>query len=353
VQSSTTPPFWNPLGFDAGSAKKEVLMNSPFKAYRSLAFALMLGTAAIATTLAPSAARAWDYGGNWTGSDGSTFSLYYQVGSDGQTHFAVYYERDGKAYVNIDDAVVDAYFDKIGGGGDPSPDGNGTDQGIEPPNVAGLIKDGLVTIKVRVAPADSPQLSQWTSANGFGFAPHGNPGDTDTGNQGPGQPPKGNTGAGLTPKQQATLNKLINELAKSGILIGQGMGTGEEGGTESAPTLDKTGGSKGKGGDGSGRNNGRNHTIGMTMSLGPRPDVVNPPLKAGKTTMRISKAGSSTAAIAHVGAANVGTSNPSGSKVIAAGLLEGGNGFGQQGPSGIGTPLGAGGSKGTSGAALR
>jgi hypothetical protein len=33
-------------------------MNSPFKAYKGLAFAVMLGTTAIATTLAPTAASA-------------------------------------------------------------------------------------------------------------------------------------------------------------------------------------------------------------------------------------------------------------------------------------------------------
>ncbi len=41
------------------------------------------------------------------------------------------------------------------------------------------------------------------------------------------------------------------------------------------------------------------------------------------------------------------------SKVIGPGILEGGNAFGRQGPAGMGTPLGARGSKGMAGAAIR
>src|SRR5207237_66900 len=108
---------------------------------------------------------------------------------------------------------------RIKGGGDPSPDdpsSKGT--GIEPTNVAALIKAGLITYEIR-ANAEDTQLGQWIDRTGHGFVPHWN-NDSD---KGPGQTPKGNTGGGLTAKQVAEITKLVNLTAKSLASIGGSM----------------------------------------------------------------------------------------------------------------------------------
>src|SRR5262249_24105970 len=74
-------------------------------------------------------------------------------------------------------------------GGDPSPDdpsSKGT--GIQPPDVAGLIKAGAITYKLRATP-ENTKLGQWIDREGGGVIPHYNPGDQDT-SSGHGNPPK-------------------------------------------------------------------------------------------------------------------------------------------------------------------
>jgi hypothetical protein len=329
---------------------------------RSFTFALLLGGAVLAS---PSA-RAWESFESWTGSDGTTFSLYWQEGSDGKSHFAVYWEKDGIAHVNIDDAVTAAVIDKIAAS-NPNPDGSS--KGTEPIDVAALLKKtkGLALAE-GIAPEDSP-LAKWITADGFGYAAHGNPGDTDGGNKGPGLTPKIGAAGGLTPKQQAARNRLINELAKSNIQIGQTMGTGDEGGLESAPTIGpNNGGGKGKGtGSGNGNGPGSNKVkyVQNGEALGPRPDLVNPPLRkmVGKiatstktiaSTKTIVKTGGAKLVTLQASTSSTSPSTSGGSsKVIGAGLLEADSGFGRTGVSGVGTPIATGGSKTSAGAGLR
>jgi hypothetical protein len=58
-----------------------------------LKFALPVVALLASTALFTTPAKAWEQ--SWQSSDGSV-SMWYQVGSDGQTKFAVVIEKDGK-----------------------------------------------------------------------------------------------------------------------------------------------------------------------------------------------------------------------------------------------------------------
>src|SRR6185436_12990566 len=120
--------------------------------------------------------------------------------------------------------VVGGLYVKVSEGGDPSPDdpsSRGT--GIEPPNVAGLIKSGVLTIKVHATPENTP-LVKWIDREGAGLIPHWDPGDQDGSSGRKGNPVKGNTNPeGLTDKQKADLLKNINFASKSLATLGGSM----------------------------------------------------------------------------------------------------------------------------------
>jgi hypothetical protein len=200
--------------------------------------------------------------------------------------------------------------------GDPGPDD--PTQRIDKPDVAGLIKKGLITYEVRSTPESTP-LAQWIDREGGGVIPHYNPGDQDT-TTGRGQPPKG-PDTGMTAKEKADLARLVNFTAKSLASIGQSMG-GEETSGETPITPSSHGTGRKGTGTGKGSKNTGQYVPRDVDTLGPRPDLVNPPHKT--------KSG------------NTGTN------AIAPGLLEGDSALGTQGPAGTGS-----GARGVTGSPLR
>ncbi len=222
-------------------------------------------------------------------------------------------------YVTTDGTVFEHTIE-VKGGGDPSPD-DATGRGTEPLNVAGLIASGKITYKVRANVEDS-KLGEWIDRDGGGGQPHWNPGDQDTGT-GPGGPPKSDTGIGLTPKELAERVRQINVAARSMDIIGRGMADGLEGGNEGPQGVPTNKG----GGSGKSNNNGQrpytdnqNKTIGKTEKLGPKPELINPPPK---------------------------------SKLMGAGLLDGGGGLSSSGPAGVGGAAGGTGGAQLGGARIR
>jgi hypothetical protein len=327
----------------------------------SLAFLLLLFTLA----MAPLSALAddnddttfWDQIGSWSNSAGSRLDVYQNMDDKTQLMFI----RTSK------DGTVGIMYATLKPSGDPGPDAN-SNKRIERPDVAALIRAGILRIEVRVAPADSAQLSKIIDANGFGFAPHGNPGDQDNTNGGPGRTPVHGTpedAAGKkTPQEIAELVRAMNEVARSIESITGAMGDVGDA-SENAPGFNKTGnGNNGKGVDTRGNyTENQNKTVGKTESLGPRPQYVNPPPK--------NKVNSAKPTARAIGAASLGigetvgpqTTTRSATKLIGAGLLEGGTGLPSQGPSGTGVAHALGGaissavalgaSRGSSAAAIR
>jgi hypothetical protein len=162
--------------------------------------------------------------------------------------------------------------------GDEGPDGS--TQRVEKPDVAGMLKKtkGL-TIHISASPKEGTPLAGWLESEGRGGSIRWNPAD-DSDKGGPGQAPTGHTG-GLTPKQLAAITKNINFIAKSLAAIGASMGDGVDGlASESAPTPSKGDSSaRGKGtsdGKGDGGNKDKWRHGGEVVTLGPRPDLVNP-----------------------------------------------------------------------------
>jgi len=232
------------------------------------ALALLLGTTMLS---APAFAEDWKDIFSSVSKNG-TITIVSQD-QDEKSHFYVWkYYADGtvKGY---------DYYESIY----PGPED--TTQANDKPDVAGAIRKGSITYKVRVNPENTP-LGQWMHSQGLGAVPHWNPGDQEDG-KGPGQPPQGgdpNWGPGakdLTPAQQAALAERVNLIAKELAAIGNSMGDGFEGlGSESKPTLNKHGSGHGKGkgdGDGNSDNKYKNRGGGEAATLGPRPELVNPP----------------------------------------------------------------------------
>jgi hypothetical protein len=292
--------------------------------------ALLLGATAVCTTLVSTAAWAdWQKGPEWNDSTYGHVTIWVQKDASGQTKLAIEVDKGGKTLISFSGAVIDYLTNKQGG--DPGPDDDTRTQS-EPINVAGLIEKGLITIKVKVTP-ENTKLAKWIEQGGGGFVPHWNPGDDD--NKGPSTPPRNNAenGPTLTQKQLDAYAKLMNRLTAELKQIGTSMGDVGDLGSESAPGLptnkNGNGSSTKNNGPGNGADNksGQRKFLGTDLSLGPRPDLVNPP-----------------------------HSNSRGAKtnLFSPGLLETGGGLSSSnGPSAVGTPLGGIGSRGGSGANIR
>ena len=196
-------------------------------------------------------------------------------GPDGRTWTIFRDANDPKHWLAVAD-LEDGGLAYVGGHSDPGPDG--TTQRIDKPDVAGLLKKAKgLTVHISASPREGTPLAGWLASEGRGGSIRWNPADdSDTG--GPGQAPTGHTG-GPTPKQLASIIKQINFSAKSLAAIGTSMGNGVDGlAGESAPTPNKSGG-RGKGsGDGKGSSDNKNKWRGggEVVTLGPRPDLVNP-----------------------------------------------------------------------------
>jgi hypothetical protein len=233
--------------------------------------ALLLGVAGVATTTVPKPAFGettgpiWQQvGKDWKNANGTTMKVFVNWDNPDVYKFDVI-DKAGKIYTVMMKQVPKS---------NPDPDA-ATSKGVEPVDVGGLIKKGLITYKVLIS-AENTQLARWIDREGGGIIPHYNPGDQD-GGKGPSRAPKG-PDTGPTAKQKGDLLKNINFIAKSLNTIGTSMGMGEEGGSESW-SLDKSGSSKGRGnGSGKGDGNYKNAHIGggEAVTLGPRPDLVNP-----------------------------------------------------------------------------
>src|SRR5688572_14820803 len=100
-----------------------------------LRFALPVAALLASTAIFTTPAKAWEQ--SWQSSDGSV-SMWYQVGSDGQTKFAVVIEKDGKYGVYFEQGVIDAVFEKIGAS-NPNPDTDGA--GTFKPDFEELLKN--------------------------------------------------------------------------------------------------------------------------------------------------------------------------------------------------------------------
>src|SRR4029078_12662056 len=121
-------------------------------------------------------------------------------------------------------------------------------------------------------------LGKWINQGGHGFNPKGNPGGDDSGKGHGSTPVNSNEGPKKSIKDIVSLLKAQNHLAKELAILQTAMGTGEEGGSESKPDVGPQG--KGKGGKIDDGGDGKNHTIGKLESLGPKPELVNPPPKS-------------------------------------------------------------------------
>jgi hypothetical protein len=288
-------------------------IRSSFALGLPLVFALGIGipSTTILTTAAYADENDWEPWQTWTESDGTVVTAFVNP-NDRDFILLVEVWKDGSVATHIQD---------ISGKSDPGPDDNG--KGTEPVNVAGLIAKGRVKYQVKANPENTP-LASWIDSEGGGATPHWNPGD-DTDNKGPGNAPTINTG-GPTEKQKQSFAKLMNEAAKQVQAFGTSMGGDVDAlGNENAPGLpvNKNGNSGGKGNtnNGTDNNSGKRKTFGSDMSLGPRPDLVNPPHSKSLNTM-------------------------------TPGLLEGGGSLSTNGPSGTGRVTG-GGSHGGIGAGAR
>ena len=200
--------------------------------------------------------------------DGSVTTLYRDE-EDGHI-YAIFVSADGKTFTVYDP-------------GESNPNGDETGPGShsDKPDVAGLIKSGAATYKVRIAPADSPELMahlQGALGGDGGLGPHYNPGDDDNGS-GPGNAPDHSLGVKKTPAEIRQEIAVANEIADTLATLGAAMGDGDEGGTES-PTGPNKHGKGGNSGDDAGNyTEGQNKSVGQTEKdlLGPKPEYVNPP----------------------------------------------------------------------------
>ena len=217
-------------------------------------------TAFVAITSAPAPALAEDKISEWIDDEtGDVIELY----SDNGKAMMVVHHADGG---------IEVWHES-----NPNPDDNG--KGTSRPDVKALLKLAHLAYKVHKNAEDTP-LGAWTTEGGKGRGPHWNPGD-DQGNNGPGGAPNHSGDYSETAKEKADQIKAANAKAATLNRIGGSMGSGDEGGSENAPGLGNHGGGKGGSGNGSGSYQDRqNKTIGKTESLGPHPEVVNPPPKS-------------------------------------------------------------------------
>jgi hypothetical protein len=155
-------------------AKQEVAMNriKPSHAF-ALPLALLLG---FATPSAPALAGWQQDGATYTYPNGEK-TTWYQDTND-PDKYCIYWEHNG--------LVTLVFLDF--GKSDPGPD-DASGKGTEKPDIAELIKldKSGKGYTVTLAP-ENTKLSKWITGGGFGFGPHGNPGDQDSGT-GPGKTP--------------------------------------------------------------------------------------------------------------------------------------------------------------------
>jgi hypothetical protein len=238
------------------------------RSHLRFAFPLLLLGAAIATAMpsAPVLAENWKETTSFVDSNGDIV-IINQDQDEKEHYFTWRYHKDG---------TITGYdwYDKD----DEGPDGN--TQRTEKPDVAGMLKKAKdLTIRISASVKEGTPLAGWLESEGRGGSIRWNPADdSDTG--GPGQAPTGHSG-GLTPKQLAAITRNINFIAKSLAAIGASMGDGVDGlASESAPTPSKGDSSaRGKGtsdGKGDGDNKTKWRGGGEVVTLGPRPDLVNP-----------------------------------------------------------------------------
>ena len=226
-----------------------------------VAFGIAIAASAfIAIASAPAPAHAEDKISEWIDDEtGDVIELYSDKGK-------------AMMVVTHSDGSVEVWHES-----NPNPDDNG--KGTSKPDVAALLRLSHLAYKVHKNAEDTP-LGTWTTQGGKGRGPHWNPGD-DQGNHGPGSAPDHSGDYNQTAKERAEQLRVANAHAKALNTIGGSMGSGEEGGGENAPGLGNHGSGKGGSGDGSGSYKDRqNKTIGKTESLGPHPEVVNPPPKS-------------------------------------------------------------------------
>ncbi|MBM3528001.1 MAG: hypothetical protein FJX62_07910 [Alphaproteobacteria bacterium] len=306
----------------------------------ALPLALLLATTAVSTVLVPTSAKAWE--NTWTSGDGSV-KLWYQVGSDGQTKFAVTIEKDGKFGVYLEPGVIDAVFDKMGGSNpDPNDPNNGA--GTFKPDVEELlrkVKDASAVFHNEIL--DSP-LGAYLERGGDGKGPKWNPGP-DGDDSGPNNPPSSKEPkGGLTAEQQKNLDKMANAAMRHAKAIKGGMYDGSEGGTEGPPTLDMKGSPKnnnstgGNDKDGDGKNDYEPTIPGN--DLGPKPELVNPPV-LNDAKKQTAKRGTSARKQVVVASERNGKTAKT-SNLMSRGLLDGSGGFNSTGPAGTGAVGGAG-----------
>ena len=278
----------------------------------ALPLALLLGTAVVTTTMVPTPANAEeDADKDWT---------YVNTINCKDGTVQVTYQKDDKLLVELwkKDGTLTTITYKNGqkrsGEESGTDDAVGTGSRTEPIDVAGLIAKGLITIvNIKANPENTP-LAKFIDADGGGLIPHYDPSYDD--NKGrPGLPKVNDTDGGLTAKQKSEIIRLVNATAKSLEGVSTSMGDGVDAlGGESAPGLptNKNGRGKGTGsGNGADNNNGKKKYLGSDLSLGPRPDLVNPPHSKGT---------SKTATIL---------------SALNARLLEGGSTFSSNGVSGV------------------
>jgi hypothetical protein len=326
-----------------------------------LPLAVLLATTAVSTVLTTTPAQAWDP--TWQSSDGSV-TLWYQEGSDGRGVFVVTIEKDGKFGVYFEKAVVDAVFDKMDNS-NPNPADDTGGKGTSKPSVDELLKIVKDAAAVIVTTPINSKLGGIIEQGGGGKVPHWNPGDGD--DNGPSNPPssKGEHHPGqLTAEQLKNRQALVNKLVRQAALGKGGMFDGSEGGTESAPGLDKHGGTpknvnngQGHGDeDGDGNNDYKSPYIPQGEDLGPKPELVNPnPVLKAPGAIKTTKLGTVSVKKQDLGASNgknkteggkteggktVKTAGKTagGPKIMAPGLLDAGTtGFsGGSAPSSMG-----------------
>jgi len=198
--------------------------------------------------------------------DNSVTCLYQD--EDGHI-WAMFISADGKTFTVYDSGDSNPYIDTTGPGSHS-----------DKPDVAGLIKSGDATYKVRIAPADSPELAAHLrgALEGGGLGPRYNPGDDDNGS-GPGAAPDHSLGVKKTHDEIRQEIAVANEIARQLANIGGAMGDGDEGGTESPTGPNKNGKGGGNGDDDGNYTEGQDKDVGSTEKalLGAKPELVNPP----------------------------------------------------------------------------
>lgn len=222
--------------------------------------ALLLSAFLSTIAVLPSTAWADLYVGSWLDNKGQRVDAYEDDQGD---NWFIVYGKDGTIYVI--------------GAGNPNPDGSGKTGPSSAADVANLLKK----VRNAYAPKKNPEqtvIGKYMSRSGQGFAPRGNPGDTGYGDKGA-PTPGGNSGPTKAELDRIRADKnAVNVNAKAGNNMNNDMSGGLGGGGE-GPGF-STGGKGGKKGssDGSSYTDGQNKTIGKTESLGPKPEVVNPPV---------------------------------------------------------------------------